>query len=187
MTFLYTARKTFGPNYEEDGLSWQDYSRWSGLTHTTEIVSLDGLLNKNLVEIDYENPDDWNYIHTLDSCQTDLFTSLDYVLSRTPQKGNFNLLTVVIEPDQDCKNFAVDNFDFVGYDLADKPCFGISALTNCGGFNETFLPTDLNQFGLIDDFLKAYDTQKRLLANNPEEHHADTSVVAIWRHKTIGR
>ncbi len=74
----------------------------------------------------------------------------------------------------------------LGYDLLDQD-FGISALTNCGGFDETFLPEDLNKYGLIDDFAKAYDIKKRLLENNPEEHHADTNVIAVWRHRTIGR
>lgn len=71
-------------------------------------------------------------------------------------------------------------------ELLDKD-YGSSALTNCGGFNETFLPNDLNNFGLLDEYQKAYDIKKRLLENNPEEHHADTNVIAIWRHKSIGR
>jgi len=60
-------------------------------------------------------------------------------------------------------------------------------LTNCGGFDETFLGSDLNDKGLIDDFVKAYDIKKRLLESNPELHHADTNVIAVWRHQTIGR
>jgi len=74
----------------------------------------------------------------------------------------------------------------MGYDLLDQD-FSISALANCGGFDETFLPADLNEKGLIDDFNKAYNIKKRLFENNPGEHHADTNVIAVWRHKTIGR
>ena len=39
----------------------------------------------------------------------------------------------------------------------------------------------------VDDYMKAYDIKKCLLKNNPDEYHADTNVVAVWRHQTIGR
>ena len=186
MTFLYTARDTYDKNYGEDGMSWSKYIEWSKLTHLTELVSLDCCLNELLVEPDYNNEDDWNFIHFVEHHQTGFFTKLEYVFKRLKPKDKFNLLTVVFEPDQDCSKIKIDNYEFVGYDLLDQS-FGISALTNCGGFDETFLPTDLNDKGLIDDFIKAYDIKKRLLENNPEEYHADTNVIAVWRHKTIGR
>ncbi len=186
MTFLFTARRTFDRTNNEDEMSWDKYIEWSKLTHLTELVSLDGLLNEILVEPDYHDADDWNFIHVINQYQTGFFTTPDYIFKRLKSKGNFNLLTVVLEPDRDCKDIKIDEYEFVGYDLLDQD-FGVSALTNCGGFNETFLPSDLNNKGLIDDYTKAYDIKKRLLENNPEEHHADTNVIAIWRHKTIGR
>lgn len=166
-------------------MSWDKYIEWSKLTHLTELVSLDGMLNEILVEPDYDNADDWNFIHTAEEYQTGFFTTLDFVFKRLKARSKFNLLTVVLEPDQDCKKIDVEGYEFIGYDLLDQD-FSISALTNCGGFDETFLPTDLNDKGLIEDFTKAYDIKKRLLENNPEEHHADTNVIAVWRHKTIG-
>jgi hypothetical protein len=186
MTFLYTARGTYDKTYDEDEMSWDKYIEWSKLTHLTELVSLDGMLNEVLVEPDYDNADDWECINIVEQYQTGFFTTLEFVLKRLKPKDKFNLLTVVFEPDQDCKNINIENYEFVGYDLLDQD-FSISALTNCGGFDETFLPSDLNNKGLIDDFTKAYDIKKRLLENNPEEHHADTNVIAVWRHKTIGR
>ena len=186
MTFLYTATATYDRTYDEDGISWNKYIEWSKLTHLTELVSLDGMLNEILVEPDYDHADDWNFIHIVKQYQTGFFTTLDFVFKRLKAKDKFNLLTVVLKPDQDCKNIHVDGFEFVGYDLVDLD-FSNSALTNCGGFDETFLPTDLNDKGLIDDFTKANDIQKRLLENHPEERHADTNVIAVWRHKTIGR
>ena len=186
MKFLYTARGTFDKSYDEDGMSWDKYIEWSKLTHLTELVSLDGMLNEILVEPDYDNSDDWNFIHVVEQYQTGFFTTLDFVFKRLKAKEKFNLLTVVLEPDQDCKKINVDEYEFVGYDLLDQD-FSISALTNCGGFDETFLLTDINDKGLIDDFEKAYDIKKRLFQNNPDEHHADTNVIAVWRHKTIGR
>ena len=65
--------------------------------------------------------------------------------------------------------------------------FGISALTNCGGFDETFSPSEVNTNGLIDDYERAYDIKEKLLINNPDEHHADTNVIAVWRHRTFGK
>ena len=186
MTFLYTAKGTYDKTYDEDGISWDNYIEWSKLTHLSELVSLDGMLNEILVEPDYDNPEDWNFIYMADQYQTDFFTTLEYVFKRLKPKDKFNLLTVVISPEEDCKDIKIDNYEFVGYDLLDQN-FTISALSNCGGFDETFLPTDLNDKGLIDEFAKAYDIKKRLLINNPEEHHADTNVIAVWRHKTIGR
>jgi hypothetical protein len=186
MTFLYTARGTYDKTYNDDGISWDKYIEWSKLTHLTELVSLDGMLNELLVEPDYDNPDDWNFIHIIESYETGFFTTLDFVFKRLKAKDKFNLLTVVLEPDQHCEKINIDDYEFVGYDLLDKD-FSISALTNCGGFNETFLPTDLNHKGLIDNFEKAYDIKKRLLENNPDEYHADTNVIAVWRHKIIGR
>ena len=186
MIFYYTARGAYDKDYDEDGMSRQKYIEFSRLIHLTELVSLDGILNEVLVEPDLDNADDWNYIVTDNESQTGFFTTLDYVLQKTKPLDRFNLLAVVIEPTQDCKNVMLDDFEFVGYDLLDKD-YSISALTNCGGFDETFLPSDLNEFGLIDDYDKAIDIKKRLLENNPEEHHADTNVIAVWRHKIIGR
>jgi hypothetical protein len=186
MVFLYTARGAYDRNYDEDGMSWDKYIEWSKLIHLKELVSLDGMLNEILVEPVYDNEDDWNFIHVVEQYQTGFFTSLDYVFKRLKEKSKFNLLTVVLEPDRDCQYLKMDDYEFVGYDLLDQD-FSISALSNCGGFDETFLPSDLNDKGLIDDFKKAYDIKKRLLENNPEEYHADTNVIAVWRHKTIGR
>ena len=95
-------------------------------------------------------------------------------------------MAVVVNPTEDCKTTVLDDFDFVGYDLLDRD-YSISALTNCEGFDETFLPSDLNQCGLIDVYEKACDIRHRLLENNPKDYHADTNVIAIWRHRTIGR
>lgn len=186
MTFLYTARGTFDQNNNGNGMSWASYIEWSKLIRLTELISLDGMLNEILIEPDRNNANDWNFIHTFNQYETGFFTTMEYVLNRLKAPNKFHLLTVVIEPDYDCRNINVDSFNFIVYDLLDQS-FGISALTNCGGFDETFLPTDLNDKGLIDDFSTAYDINRRLLQNNPNEFHADTNVIAVWRHDTIGR
>jgi hypothetical protein len=73
----------------------------------------------------------------------------------------------------------VIDFEFLGFDLAEKS--EISALTNCGGFDETFTYKDLNAFGLIPDFPSARRIQADLAMNNPNEEHADCLLFAIWR------
>jgi hypothetical protein len=186
MTFYYTARKAFDKTCENEVMSWKEYIAWSGLTHLTELVSLDGMLNAVLVKPDRNNAEEWPFIHIVNLYETGFFTTLDYVLRRMSQQDKFNLLRVVLEPDRDCKDVPLDDYEFVGYELLDQD-FHTSALTNCGGFDETFSVGDLNGKGLIDDFTKAYTIKKQLLANNPEEYHADTNVIAVWRHKTIGR
>jgi hypothetical protein len=60
-------------------------------------------------------------------------------------------------------------------------------LTNCGGFDETFLPEDLNSYGLISDYEEAISIQKNLLLNNPLEDHADCALFEVWRHQSMGR
>src|SRR6478752_2135874 len=175
MTFLYTARGIFDKTYNRDGRTWDSYIKWSKLTHLTEVVSLDLILNELLVEPDYDNPDDWNFIQTDGQWQTNLFTTEEYVLQRTKTKQKFNLLTVIVNPNHDCKDILLTDYEFMGYELLDWG-YGNSALTNCGGFDEIFLPSDLNSVGLIEDYLAAYDIRKRLLENNPEEHHANTNI-----------
>jgi hypothetical protein len=186
MDIFYTAREQYGEGYDADVMSWSEYIKWSKLFHLKELVSVDLSLNEELVEPDRNSEEDWSFIVQDGLYETGFYRSLDYVLKKMQPKERFNLLAVAINPSKDCKTVELDDFEFLGYDLLDQEYFH-SALSNCGGFDETFLPSDLNQFGLISDFEKAIDIQRRLLKNNPDEHHADTNVIAIWRHKTLGR
>jgi hypothetical protein len=186
MIVLHTARGVFDKSFDKDELSWSKYIEWSKLTHLSELVSLDNILNELQFKPDYDNADDWNFIYVHEETITDLFTTLDYVLKKVDRAKRFNLLAIVVEPDRDCKNIGMEGYEFVGYDLLDQ-YFSISALSNCGGFDETFLPHELNDKGLIGDYEKAYDIKKRLFENNPGEDHADTNVIAVWRHRSIGR
>lgn len=186
MTFLYTATRRYDKTYEENGFFWDNYIEWSKLTQLTEVVSLDGFLNPKIIEPSYNNTEYWNFIYITGNRKTGFFTTLDYVLRNIELKEQFNLLAVIVEPTQDCRTVELSDFEFVGYDLLDKE-YGTSALTNLGGLNETFLTSDQNQFGLIDDYEKAYHVKSALWKNNPEVYHADTNVIAVWRHRKIGR
>ncbi len=185
MHYLYTATEIYGPTYA-DGSSWAKYIELSKLSHLTELVSLDSMLNGVVFEPDRGDPGDWNVIVIDDLYETGLFNSLEYILAKVKDKERFNLLTVVKEPNEQCETIQLPNFEFVGYDLLDRD-YSVSALSNCGGFDESFQPADLNSRGLIGEFEKAYAIRERLFANNPDEHHADCNVLAIWRHKTLGR
>ncbi len=188
MDFWYGARGTFNKLSQADSTVWDNYIEWSKLNHLTELVSLGSGLNEDLVEIDFDNldVDHWQFTVIDGSFSTGFYTTVEYVLSKMNLKNSFNFLAVVKEPNEKCESIEVNDFEFIGYELLDKD-YTHSALTNCGGYDETFLPNELNHFGLISNYEKAYDIQKRLLENNPEERHADCNVIAIWRHKTIGR
>ncbi|ADB38782.1 hypothetical protein Slin_2767 [Spirosoma linguale DSM 74] len=150
MPFYYTALSAFDESYDECGLSWEGYLQWSRLTHIKELVSLDRILNKDLVGPDYtDSPnlgyteDDWKYLVTDGRFITGFYTSLDYVLQKMPPRERFNLLAVIINPTQECHSVRLSDFAFMGYELLD--------------------------------------------CNNLNEPHADTNVIGIWRHSTIGR
>lgn len=182
----YTALGVFSNSHGGENMSWTKYILWSRLSHLTELVSVDTMLCEELVEPDTNNDEDWNFIVTDDLYITGFYTSLDYVLSKMKARDRFNLLAVEINPSEAYDSKIIQDFEFVGYDLLDKE-YGVSALSNCGGFDETFLPSELSRFGLISDYEKATDIRRRLVENNPKEHHADTNIIAIWRHKTIAR
>lgn len=150
------------------------------------MVSLDGMLNEELVDPNYNSAEDWENIHVIDNVQTGFYHSVDFVLNKMMNRDRFNLLAVLIDPPQDCSGIHLEGYEFVGYELLDQYFFN-SALTNCGGFDETFLPSELNTKGLISDFNRAIEVQKSLLINNPNEDHADINCIAVWRHRKIGR
>lgn len=180
----YTVRDTYDSDYNSE-FSWEKYIKWSKLTHLAELVSLDGLLNGLSFEPDFQSEEDWKYIVTEDQIVTQFFNSKDYVLDKAGDLKYFNFLAVIREPGSSKQNL-VDEFEFVGYDLIEVGG-DISALTNCGGFDESFSPSDLNEFGLVTDWQRARQIQKDLLANNPDEHHADCYLFEVWRHKQVGR
>jgi hypothetical protein len=86
------------------------------------------------------------------------------------------------EPATLCETIHLAGFEFIGYDLLDVYS-GISAVTNCGGFDNAFLPSDLNEYGLISTYGQAYKIKAALISNNPEQSHANCYVWTIWRIK----
>lgn len=185
MDILYTATRKFDPSspVTGDDLSFEKFKEWSRLTQLCELVSVDSWLCPSLCPSPLD--DDWDdrgydFLHIEGEMGTDFYTSLDFVKEQAAGKEPYNLLAVAIEPQRECRGEKIAHFVFLGYDLIDR-CIEISPLCNCGGFDETFLPGELNQFGLVDDYERAREIQRDLVKNNPDEIHAAALVVAIWR------
>jgi hypothetical protein len=71
-------------------------------------------------------------------------------------------------------------FSFLGFDLLDV-CGDVSALTNCGGFEDVFGKEEISELGLLRDVVRAYEVQLGLRTAYPNEPHAECHVWAIWR------
>ncbi|WP_431211813.1 hypothetical protein ACQ86N_39410 [Puia sp. P3] len=166
MKVLYTARAKFGKSSDSDTMAWEKYLEWSRLPQLIELISVDGMLNERLIEPDRDDEKEWDYIVIDNMYETGFFTTLDYVLKKIVEKEKYNLLAVIINPDTDCRFIEIENFEFIGYDLLDK-YYDISALSNCGGFDETFRPEELNQFGLVEDFNRAMEIKGNLFVKQP--------------------
>jgi hypothetical protein len=193
MTFWFTLRETFDDHEEfESGRTWPKYIQWSRLSHLTEVISLDSSLNADLLKIEDFVGDFWTVAAPTPEYSTTMVTSLDFLIQELkynrpkPLPPRFNLLAVAQEPPRDMSLSGPEGFEFIGYDLLDK-CYDVSALTNCGGFDETFQTKDQNKCGLINHFQKAVEIKEKLKKNNPDEPHADCYLFAVFRHKTIGR
>ncbi len=174
----YIAVKKCGPGTKDD-FDWEKYKNWSKLHHLTEVVSLDSILCPPVIERDNDN--DWDHL-VKEDYMIDFYTNLDYLKKKLNDKEGYSLLAVVREPDHSDRQPRLHGFELLGFELVDRE-MSISALTNCGGFDETFMPNELNQYGLIDNRDKAFDVRTRLIQNNPVERHADCWVFEIWRAK----
>jgi hypothetical protein len=172
---LFIALEKFGP---EDGERWEKYCAWAKIPGLTEVVGLDGsLCPRILPEIKDE---DWPHIVNEDF-RLNYFYHLDYLLKRVATVPRRNILGLYRNSETHIQTRpAAGNFVFIGYDLVEDMT-GISALTNCGGFPDVFSNAALNQFGLITDFNRACEIQRRLTELHPKEPHAHCERYAVWR------
>jgi hypothetical protein len=181
MHVFFTAVEQFDSSHGE---AWRKYIEWSGLHHLKEIVSLDPILCPSLFcqLID----EDWKH-NVCEDYKTSLFHDLDYVMSRVGGRDRTNILAVMQNPSEaESRTFTDSRFDFRGYDLIEaEGGTGVSALVNCGGFDQSFLATDLSECGLLPDYSKALAVQQSLLTKYPEEPHADCDIWAIWQRKEL--
>jgi hypothetical protein len=199
MKIVYTARNVFGPGSMPDNelvqqafgfvpeKSWENFIGCSGNEEKWETVTLDVFLNEPLAEVD--DPDReryWDNICQIGIFHTDFFYSLDFVTAGTKKLKYYNLMALAIEPEEDCRNIVLDGFEFLGYELLDDH-LSHSTLSNCGGFDKSFLPSELNRYSLLDDFERAYEIKWSLRENYPDHGHSVATVIGIWRHEHLGR
>jgi hypothetical protein len=57
----------------------------------------------------------------------------------------------------------------------------VSALTNCGGFDDVFAKTELSHLGLLPELARAQEVRRDLPTAYPHEPHAECHVWAVWR------
>lgn len=175
MTPLFIATEKFDPS---DGERWDGYLIWSKIPKLIEVVSLDSMLCPRILP--NINAEDWDHnVH--EDYLLNYFYDLDYLIHRCAIASRRNILGLYRNPES---HIAVapgpGAFAFIGYDLIEQAT-QISALTNCGGFPETFSNDELNEYGLMFDFTRASEVQRTLPEQNPEEPHADCELYAIWR------
>jgi hypothetical protein len=169
----YTAIETFDPSDTE---AWTKYIEWSGLHHLKEVISLDCMLCPSVIADVID--EDWNH-KSYEYIFHDLFTNLDYLQVRVTKQTKYQIIATVREPESAIE-FPNSRFTFKGYDLIDEET-RISALTNCGGFDEAFSKDDLSECGLLITDYEARNVRERLSEKYPDEAHADCSIWAIWR------
>lgn len=157
-------------------IPFQEYKDWCKLYHVLDVVSIDLCLCPML----FRELSDEDYNHTVWMDGYPVFDDLKYLLNKGVDHEKYQILALLIDPIIDCSGYVPDKrFHFYGYDLVNSS--GISALTNCGGFDNAFLPSDLSPFGLIEDYQTTLRIQNKLLEEYPDEDDADCSIWAIWR------
>jgi hypothetical protein len=170
----FYATHAFSPR---TAAGWEDFIGWSGLAHLERVLSLDIALCPPLISDLL--PTDWEHnVHA--DFRSLYFRHLEYLESRLPPGGACNLLAILLEPQAPAASFFQDErFALCGYDLVEKET-GISALTNCGGFDQAFHAGDLSKDGLIVDYVLSREVQRRLHEYYPDQHHANCELWAIW-------
>jgi hypothetical protein len=176
----YRIQERFSP---EGGDRWSKYIQWSGLVHLKEVVGLDCLLCPSVLR-EYVD-EDWPHLILLGHIFA-CFDDVQYALNRIGKVFNdkrHQVLAVAREPAEEQVLAArLSGFRFLGYELIEEAT-SISALTNCGGFDNAFAPADLSEYGLILTAGHAREIQRSLADLFPNEHHAECAVWAVWRRE----
>jgi hypothetical protein len=173
---LYTATERFS---SKNGDAWTKYIEWSKLDHISEVVSLDSMLCSSSISSEYSETD-WKYQSEEDN-NHGFFTDLNHVLTKGINLNENQIIGLIKNPeDENWVSLLPGKFVLKGYDLIDDETL-ISALSNCGGFPETFSNTELNKFALLPNLLRAIQIKDLLIRNNPKEAHANCEIYGIAR------
>ena len=152
--------------------------RGDGKQLLIELVSLDDILCSPIVTEFVD--EDWEH-NVQENYRLSYFYDLEYLIRRVAGVSRRNILGLYRNPDAPIEAApAGRDFVFMGYDLIEEMT-QISALTNCGGFPETFSNDELNKYGLIFEFARAREVRELLPVHNPDECHANCEMYAIWR------
>ena len=171
---LFIANSRFDPS---DGETWQQYCEFAKIPGLVEVVSLDGMLCRRL--INEFRDEDWRH-NVQEEYRLDYFYDLEYLKQRVADVPRRNILGLYRNPQTHNAAPGSDHFRFMGYDLIEEGT-QISALTNCGGFPDAFSNDELNHVGLIESFDRACVVRRLLAERHPEEPHAQCEIYAIWR------
>jgi len=171
----YTATRKFDPSIGEE---WIKYRDWAKIPQLKELISLD--TTQRSPELWHLIDSDWEYNIHKDGLIS-FFWDLAYLCQRFENKrAEVNILAVCLEPSFEVRDSFKDRrFAFQGYDLIGEG--DISAISNCGGFEQAFQTGDISEVGLFDTYAFARQVQKRLRQHYPTEPHADCEVWAIWK------
>ncbi|HEY9752363.1 MAG TPA: hypothetical protein V6C46_05400 [Coleofasciculaceae cyanobacterium] len=161
---------------QADGDRWTKYIEWSKLPQLKELISLDEMLCPRIIK-ELTN-EDWNYNVQAD-CLIDFFTDADYLVKRVAAVQHTQILGVSKNPTEEIL-LNDPRFTEYGFDLIEENR-STSALTNCGGFPDSFSNDELTEVGLLPSFTRAQDVREKLRRNNPNEPHAFCDVWKIWR------
>ncbi len=97
------------------------------------------------------------------------------------EKGK-QIMAIIINPEHGVDSDIDNRFEFCGYDLCEEGS-SISSITNCEcEFNKAIDYSSLNQYGLINDYKIAVESQKKLIELYPEESHAICQLIKIFRY-----
>lgn len=82
--------------------------------------------------------------------------------------------------DPDIAERVIEGFEFCGFEIADE--WEISALTNCDfEYDKAFTRSDLNRWGLIDDYQKAQMVLSQMFEEYGDDPDAkDWMLFAVW-------
>jgi hypothetical protein len=167
---MLAAHQRFGPWCGE---RWADYIQWSGFQHLRELVSTDHMLCPAVLDelIDA----DWDYnIHA--DFKTYFFHDVEYLKRRiTFDPARHNILSLIERPSS--PTVADHNFEFCGYDILDS-FDSVSVLTNCGAFPDVFDASEVNQYGLLDDFSRSLEIAAQLRKAEPDDPHCGN--CRVW-------
>lgn len=152
------------------------YRVFSGFAHVSEVVTLDSIICPDL--IDELRAEDWKH-NVPEDFRTRLFRDVQYLLNRQLlNQSQHQLLAALENPDAEAT--LPDGFTRCGHDIMDS-CLGNSTLTNSGPIPKAFSPSEVNDFGLIDDRDRAFairDAMRSLEPDDPHLEHCEVWLLA---------